>query len=430
MRALNLRLLAERTLVFAILLVWIGPLLLSGLRNLPHSRKLGSLLDTALIGRVNLSGATEKRPRVPFSWKSLRSGTFQTEKARQFGEQVCGRELMIRATNELWFRLFHDTASSNSIITVGKNDVLFEKTYLEEYFVARNSLAALEPWIKQLRQLQDFCRSIGMGFAVVLAPSKAAVYPEEIPDAWRARSDPRPRAAIIVRDLLQKNGIEWIDGNDLAQREKLKNPPAPVFPKGGIHWNRRAVFVTANEIQKRFIQQRKPVEQIQSTRSWVTDTPYGEEADLVNLMNLMVPWRYPCEQITINPSARPPGKRMTLAVVGDSFGWSLLRLLNESAQFSDIAFYYYYPKAKTRIGYQRSNVQGKLRIYPTDQFETVRAPATPLDFDAEVFSADCLLLEITEASVVSPEHHISAFVRDALAHLPDPTQQRPAFRPD
>jgi alginate O-acetyltransferase complex protein AlgJ len=430
MPTLNLRLLGERTLAFTLLLAWIGPLILTSLRNVPPSRKLARFLDQTLVGRVKLSGVTEKHPKVPFSWNSLVTGEFQKAKGRDFDEQVCGRELMIRATNELWFRLFHDTASSTSTIAVGKHDVLFEKTYLDEYFVARNSKAALEPWIKQLRQLQDYCRGIGMGFAVVIAPSKAAVYPEEIPDAWQTRTDLRPRGVVLVRDLLQENGIEWIDGNELAHREKLKNPPAPLFPKGGIHWNRRAVFITGNEIQKRFIQQGKPAELIQSLRSWVSDTPYGEEADLVKLMNLVFPWRYPCEQITIDPSTRPPEKRMRLAVVGDSFCWSLLSLLNESAQFSDIVFYYYYPKAKTRIGYERPNVPAKPRIYPPAQFETVRAPATPLDFDAEVFAADCLILEITEASVVSPEHHISKFVSDALAHLPDRSRPRPAFRPD
>jgi hypothetical protein len=430
MHMLNLRLLGERTLVFALLLAWIGPLMLTGLRYLPHSPKLAWLLDSALIGKVNLSGVTEKHPDVPFGWKSLVTAEFQKEKARGFDEGVCGRELMIRATNELWFRLFHDTASSTSIVAVGKHDVLFEQTYLNEYFVARNSKAVLEPWIKQLRQLQDFCRRIGMGFAVVIAPGKPAVYPEHIPRDWQGRYDPRPRGPILVAELLREHEIEWIDGNELAQREKLKNPPAPLFPKGGIHWNRRTVFVTANEIQKRFFQQGKPAEQIQFNRSWVVDTPNGEEADLVKLMNLLFPWRYPCERITINPNSRPADKRMTLAVVGDSFGWSLLRVLNESAQFSDIAFYYYYPQHKTRAGHGRRNVPGKHRIYPSEQFETVRTPAAPLDFSSEVFSADCLLLEITEAGVVSPEHHLSRFLRDALAHLPDSTQQRPAFRPD
>ncbi|MFL6514234.1 MAG: alginate O-acetyltransferase AlgX-related protein [Chthoniobacterales bacterium] len=430
MRALNLQSLTERTLVSALLLAWIGPLILTGVRNLPRSHKLGRFLDSALIGRVNLTGVTESHPDVPLSWNSIMTAEFQKEKAREFDEQVSGRELMIRATDELWFRLFHDTASSRSTIAVGKHDVLFENTYLQEYFVARNTKAVLEPWIKQLRQLQDYCRSIGMGFAVVIAPSKVAVYPEAVPENWRRRADPRPRGPAVVADLLRENEIDWIDGNELMQREKRKSPPAPLFPKGGAHWSRRGVFIAANEIQKRFSQQGKPAEQIQAVGDWVVDTPSGDEADLVNVMNLLFNWKYPCERITIAPSNRPAEKRMTLAAVGDSFSWSLLRVLNESAQFSDIAFYYYYPQNKTRSGSGPSNVPGRLRIYPTEQFETVRTPAAPLDFAAEIFSADCLLLEITEAGVVSPEHHLARFLRDALAHLPNPAGPRPTFRPD
>ena len=105
-----------------------------------------------------------------------------------------------------------------------------------------------------------------------------------------------------------------------------------------------------------------------------------------------------------------------MAMVGDSSCWSPLRALNESAQFSEIGFFFHYKVYKTRLADGRS--------------AKVRTPALPIDFSREVFAADCLLLAINEVTAVRSEHHLSAFIEDALAHLPDPAAPRPAFRGD
>jgi SAM-dependent methyltransferase len=341
----------------------------------------------------------------------------QDMRTLQFDEGFSGREALIRWTNELWFRLFHDTANPASTVAVGQHDVLIKKNSLEEYFLQRNSKVALEPWVKNLRRLQDFCRQIGMGFVVVLAPSKATIYPEDIPRPWRRWYDPGPRAHIVLTELFRENGVVFVDAVDLVAREKLKGPPAPLFPKGGIHWNRRAAFVTANAVQARLAEQNKPAEPIESAGSSVANNePNSEESDLVELMNLTRRWKYPCEKIAIKPSPRPRAEQMTMAMVGDSFSWNLLRVFSDSGQFSETAFYFYYRQRKTLISGKR--------------FDTVRAPALPLDFSREIFAADCLLLEINETAAVASDHYLSAFISDALAHLPDSTAPRPPFRAD
>jgi hypothetical protein len=408
--------LTERTLAVTLALLFVTPLLLTVIRNLPIKAKLGCCLDLAWIGRHKLGGFTPPVPDVPLTWASLANAEFQKRKTLQFNENFAGRTALTRLTDELWFRLFHDTANASAIIAVGEHDTLFEKGYLHEYFLDRNNKAALEPWVKDLRRLQDFCRSIGMGFVIVLVPSKASIYPEETPLAWRRWYNPEPRVQVLLPELFRENGIVFVNGVELMAREKLKHPPAPLFPKGGSHWSRRGALVAANAIQAHFAEQNKPAEQIQSLESTVTNEPLGDEQDLVHLMNLARPWKYPVERITLEPSTRSETDRMNLVIVGDSFTWALQRVFDESKQYSNISFWFYYKLYKTSI--------------TNGEPARIRETALPVDFSREVFAADCLLLVINEASAISPEHHLSAFIKDALAHLPDPAAPKAPFRAD
>jgi alginate O-acetyltransferase complex protein AlgJ len=413
---LSLRRLTEYILATVLALLFITPLTLTVIRSTWVDSSLSSWLDAHWIGREHLVGVTSPRANVLPNWDSIRHAAFQKETTLHFNESFAGREALIRYTNELWFRLFHDTANLSSQIIIGEHDVLFEKGYVQEYFTTRPDKAALAPWVKDLRRLQDYCRGIGMGFVVVLTPSKASIYPEDTPRRWRRWSDPRPRAGAVVTELFRENGIIFVDAIDLTAREKLKGPPAPLFPKGASHWAQRSAFIAANAVQARFAEQNKATEQIESAGSTITYELEREEHDLALLMNLAQQRQYPVEKIAIKPSNRPKAQQLTMALIGDSFCWSLLRALDESAQYSNIPFFFHYRRYKAQL------VDGGPR--------TLRTPATPLDFSREVFAADCLLLEINELTAVYTEHHLSAFLKDALAHLPDPAAPKPPFKAD
>ena len=195
----------ERTLALTLGVLFLLPLLLTTIRNLPINAKWARQLDRAWLGRVELAGVTSPTVEVPLTWRSISRGEFQERKALQFNESFAGRKALIRGTNELWFRLFRDTANASSRIAVGEDDVLFEKSYLCEYFLDRNNKSDLEPWVRKLRRLQDFCRSIDMGFVVMLTPGKPSTYPEDIPRAWRRWYDPRPRARVLLTELFREN---------------------------------------------------------------------------------------------------------------------------------------------------------------------------------------------------------------------------------
>ncbi len=129
----------------------------------------------------------------------------------------------------------------------------------------------------------------------------------------------------------------------------------------------------------------------------------------MQLLNLARPLTYPCEEVSLDRVTKTAGPPRRLAIVGDSFSWQLARLLSQSGQFSEIDVHFYY-----RL-YQSQVING----------ETIRGrDGPPQDFAQEIFGADCLLLELNEASVPVPGHYLDLFLRDALAHLPTPNDSQ------
>ena len=407
----------ERLLVGAIALAFFLPLPLAIVgNNKNHFRKLPLLRHPWLSNRT-LKGVTIAAPDVHFSWQALAAGDFQRSKAARFNEGFPGREALIRWTNEAWFRLFHETASPTSTILVGPNDRLFEKGYLHEYFLERTEKTALVPWVQDLRRLQDFCRQTGIGFIVLISPSKVAMSPDDTPEAWRRRHDPRPRAYVQLVELFRENEILFVDAPALLAAERAAHPPpAPFFPKGGIHWNSRAVSLVANTILTQLREQGQPGEPLIFLNSTLSDQPKGQDQDLVQLMNLARPLSYPCEELSFQRRDQTKAAQRTMAVIGGSFCVELIRLLSASGPFCEISHHFYYRLSKNRA------VDGQLT--------PVRSLGAPQDFAREIFGADCLLLEINEAVVPQTDHHLAVFLRDALAHLPDPSAARPPFRSD
>lgn len=402
----------ERTLISAIALIFFLPLPLAIVANNQQHFQGVPLLSHPWLANRTLFGTTVAAPDISFSWPALLAGTFQKSKADRFGESFPGREAFIRWTSETWFRLFREPASLTSTVAIGPRGALFEKNYLHEYFIQRTPQSALVPWVKNLRRLQDSCRNSGIGFLVLITPSKASFYAEETPFAWRRWHDPRPRGYAQIVELFQENGIFFVDAPALLAAERSTHPPlAPFFPKGGTHWNSRAVFVVAHALQSGWRAQGQPLEPLRLDESRLTWQPRGEDYDLPLLLNLVSTLSYPSEELSVHQVSKPASAQLRMAIIGDSFSWQLARMLSTSGQFSEIDVHFYYRLYQSRVA----------------GGEITRGPnGPPQDFGREIFGADCLLLEFNEAAVPLPGHYLDGFLQDAIAHLPASTNAPPA----
>ena len=367
-------------------------------------------------------------PQIPATYRAVMKGKAPlpptlAECKNSLSEQVntgfFGREFLIRWTSELWFRAFHMCAPKSANITVGKGDTLFENLYLQDYCLARVPQSDLEPLVRELKRMQEVCERLGMAFVLVVTPSKAAICSEAIPGEWMARYNPSPRAYDNMIPLLRQHGIRFVDGHQLAEQAKA-HAPAPLFPKGGIHWGQYAASLTTEALIAQLRDQGVPLSPIQYRGIQVDTKPGLEERDLMKLMKLAIPWHYPVAKIDI--AANPPaeGKRPTMAVIGGSFMWRILQQLVSTQQFSEIDGYFYYKL------YKSSNPNIENGFYRNSGINIVRQPTGEMDFQREIYGADCLVLELNEAVMIGA-NHLKAFLSDALSHVPGDASQRGPF---
>jgi alginate O-acetyltransferase complex protein AlgJ len=372
---------------------------------LAHLRPLSKKLRNSL-----LAGVQPKYERLPFTLRSLFDAKYQGSLAERFSGDFIGRTFLIRQTNEIYYRAFNVCPMKSASLVLGRNGVVFEEAYLREYCLTRVDNNNAVPLVRDIKRLQEICGHLGIGFVLVLTPSKAAVFPDDIPARWLRRYDPRPRAYDSFVPLLRSEGIHFVDGHAITAEAKAR-APAPVFPRGGTHWSQYAAWLTTNAVMASLQSQGKPLRPIECEELKVSNRPTGEDQDIYALMNLAVPWRYPVAELKIKQTPGQ-GPRPILAITGGSFVWKIAGLLNESRQFSEMDFFYYYKTMKMAF----ANGIGT----------RVAEPVQSVDFEREIFAADCLVLEINEQMLPNPAN-TQNFVADALKNLPDASKPKAQF---
>lgn len=334
-------------------------------------------------------------PAAVCSWPALGRGGYQAAVERAFNEGFPGREALIRVTNEAWLRIFGASGvTAPDVLAVGPGDTLFQEPYLREYCLERPPAEALDDFVADLARLQAGCRERGVAFAVLLSPSKPAAYPELMPRGWAAVYDSRPRAYEGFRQRLTAARIALVDGPEIIRRAK-PTAPAPLFVRGATHWNRHAAFLAADALLTVLRDQGVAALPLQLDELRVTDQPRGPDLDLLELMNLARPWRYPVVELRLRPRPTPEHARLNAVFVGTSFATAPATLLSESGTFSEVDHF---------------SRRGKWGFF--DGQPTVLATFTPtVDFEREVFAADALVLELNEAILPRP-----TYVREVVAH--------------
>jgi hypothetical protein len=400
---------------------WIGLFLCLPLALTIYSRLANPPAWLAWLQKQNveLVGVETARPRVAFSQLNLLKGDYQRDCASAFDREFIPRGGFIKLICELDYRLFRTSPLKSGGAVVGREDQLYQVDYLKEYFLYRRSHEDMARFVAKVQALHQQCQSRGIALAFVLTPSKASVYPEDLPPAWRKSYDPRPRAYDQLVPLLRSAGIPVVDGHALTLDAK-QNAPAPVFPKGGVHWSAHAASLTTSAILATLRQQGKPLSELQYESVEVHDDPVGRsrvpgtsDADMLGLMNLAIPWRYPVARPTIKRFALAEDAKLKVAFVGGSFSAYLADQLYASGQFAEINLYFYYNLARWN--------------YSAGGWKIAASPVNAIDVEREIFGADCLILELNEQVAPWPQH-LPPLLADTRSHLGPPANPKPGFR--
>ena len=338
--------------------------------------------------------------------KSIFNGSYTQNLAARFDAAFSGREALVRCSNEIGLVLLGETPPDSNIV-VGRNGSLLEKPYLSEYYLQRPAKEDLAALASDISRLQTACKEKGMAFLVLITPSKVSLYPEESPKGWSDRFDQRPRAYGIFLEELRTRQIKHVDGHAITMKAKATGgQPAPLFPKGGIHWGDHAALLTANAVIDNVVAQGVPLHPIKAKFQLLDrPRPFESERDILGLANFARPWSYPVSVANIEPTETLTDKRPTAVFVGGSFTQQILYFYCMSRQWSQIEYLFYYKVQK--------------RTFNGDASIGEWRPTGEVDFNREVFSSDILVLEVNEQALVS-QRHLTTFVSDALKHLAAP----------
>jgi alginate O-acetyltransferase complex protein AlgJ len=282
-------------------------------------------------------------------------GTMQSEFDTWLNQRMGLRGALVRTANQINFSLFRELPKrSGTQVLFGRNGFLFEKAYVDTYNKnGKRPESELQGKSAATRRLQDRLAADGIAFLLVIAPSKAEIYPEHLPAAADVAGRPARRSNYEnLIGFLRRDGVNLVDAHELFLEWKHE-PGAPLlFTRGGTHWNQYGAARVVAKIMERLRELTgKDLPSLQVVGAETNRTIVGADNDLGELANL---WSgRPLAGLQIHPvlETRPGSYRPDLLVIGDSFVFTLTNLMDRENLYRRRSTYYYnkreyfYPEA-------------------------------------------------------------------------------------
>lgn len=385
-------------LVIVIQVIWLLPLLQYSLAIFPEKP---------------LQGALVAEKDVKFSVNDWKNESYQQGKDKYLNQAFGFRNFLVRLNNQLYYSVF-DIAKAKGVV-VGKNDYLFEETYINDYlgmsFVGQQRINDV---VRRLSAIDSIFKTMNKTFVVVFTPGKATFYPEYIPDYFKRKNDSTNYK--IYRQALLSSGIRFLDFNSyfLSMKESSR---FPIYPKTGIHWSDYGAILAIDSINTYLGKARgyDPVELYWEEFNQ-NDSVSDIDADIEDGMNLLFPidkprYRYPLVKYDDYGSSRPK-----VMVVGDSFYRNLFFRGISEKLFDSPGFGYYFKEIHSPFigGVNDINaidVRGLLDKYEVVMLMVSEATLLnfPYDFDKIVYGLYCTDLsdpEVFKVRVQQMENNI------------------------
>ncbi len=285
--------------------------------------------------------------RPVFKYSDWLTGKYQKEVETAFSKLNGLRGFFVRLDNQINFSLFKECSSYGGGIAVGKDNWLFEKSYVN-YMNNDNQadLSALEPRIIEMKQLQDLLTSRDIYFLFLITPSKATVYGEHLSEKYIKDSLVRETAKYTTaKRLLDSHGINYIDAHKFFMENK-ETAPYDLFVRGGTHWSYYGASLFSMELISRTRQDTGlPIGSISCESIQVGSLPWSTDADIASLMNVfdMTPACGDMPHPIMKTSFPKNAIRPDVLVVGGSFLHTINGFVCDEL-FGTRDYYYYYQR--------------------------------------------------------------------------------------
>ena len=365
-----------------------------------------------ILPNTPLMGKEKTPPNPEWSAAGWLDGSFQKKYGKSLDSRIGLRDYLVKTYNQLHYSLFNRVVGTKGTnVVIGKNNWLYEEEYIEKLnTVSKDDGTLIEARVRRMRTLQDQLEKLGIAFVFVIAPSKAEVYPEYIPD--NLRKEPLPADAATdyrqAKAALEKHGVRYVDGHALFLDEK-QDKGRQLFGPSRVHWNKYGAYLAWKDLASRVKDQIRVPLQIPPLEDIETRTSEPVEADLGGMLNL---WgnTFTTPATDYPVFAAPPAANMekpSILIIGDSFLFTLVEIVRRANLATDVDAWYYFRR------------HFKYRVEDGHLMDISTAIETPMhkktiDWQKQLLEKDLVILVVTEYWL--PEFNFG-FIRGASAAI-------------
>jgi hypothetical protein len=340
---------------------------------------------------TQLYGLTEAT-QPPFNMTNFLTGDVQTALSRRIAAALPIYAPAIRVRNQIEYSLFG--LSHAPSIVFGRDKRLYESAYVNEYCGRKGetNAKALAAWADKIKDIQDYATSRGKAFVYLITPSKAAIYPEYLPETEVCPAVARGMVAKLppYDRALDERGVRRLDASSLIAGERERHGIS-LFPRGGTHWNALGASLAATRLVSLLHAQNPRLHLEHMSTAWTESRdPQGTDRDLINMLNLY--WfdtDYPVPKIAEHPSNADQTCRPTkIMEVGGSFLEQINVALRQTRCPPQISYWFYWNFA--HVFYAAGKRQSEP---PRDEERTI-----------DLAGSDVILLEENEYNIGETDH--------------------------
>lgn len=296
-----------------------------------------------------LAGVTDKVEMPKLDFETYSDGSFQSDYDEYLMQNFGFREPLLRFYNQYLWSLFGKENIDH--IVPGKEGWIFYKHHIDDYYGQEmyrwqnNTDAAIDRYereISLMKKLRGVLKDYGIEFLMFVAPDKAFIYPEYLPEQEFDTTTINARKYYVERFV--EEGFPHIDMTEMFIKMK-DTTDYLLMPSKGAHWNNTCVYGVDTLLRL--------METLKNDK--LAEFKYGEaipsyrhlkaEADIEGYMNLIFPKRIPekfqtkerlFEIITDSSTVKP-----NVLFVGNSYLFQIYDYIPVEEIFSDMNHWYY-----------------------------------------------------------------------------------------
>lgn len=193
-----------------------------------------------------LRGITDDVEFPSLTFDSLYDGSYQRQLDAYLSQNYGFREPSIRFYNQyIWD--FYGKENVDHIVS-GKEGWLFYKHHVDDYYGQEmyrwqsdkeTAIKTYDAEVRRMMQLRNRLKQYGIEFLMFIAPDKAFIYPEYLPEQEYDTTTVNARKYYSRR--FDEVGFPYIDMTEMFIQMR-DTVPYPLMPIKGAHWNNSCVY--------------------------------------------------------------------------------------------------------------------------------------------------------------------------------------------